>query len=174
MRLERLNDSNIRYFDDAISLYENSFPREERRDMEELKRVLRNERYHFDFVLRGDTLCAIAFYWELDGLIFLEHLAVMENMRSLGVGTRILDLLKEKNKTIVLEIEPPMDEITERRYNFYKRSGFVMNPYYHIQAKFHVGDPDLELKILSYPAVLQEKLYTDFYEYMKKEIACSP
>lgn len=173
MRLERFCGSNISCFDEAIALYENSFLREERRDADELKRVLLNERYHFDFVLKGDALCAIAFYWELDGLIFLEHLAVKEDMRSLGIGSHVLDLLKEKGKPIVLEIEPPVNDITERRYSFYKRAGFVMNPYYHIQAKYHVGDPDLELKILSYPKVLTEKTYTDFYKYMLREIACS-
>ena len=170
MRLKRLDSSNATYFNEAMSLYEASFPKEERRDIEEQNRVLKNENYHFDLILDGDTFCGIAFYWELSELVFLEHFAVMPRMRCGGIGSRALELLKKKNKTVMLEIEPPTDELKERRYGFYKRCGFVMNPYYHIQAKYHVGDPDLELKILSYPKVLSEKVYKDFYEYMNKEI----
>lgn len=46
-----------------------------------------------------------------------------------------------------------------------------MNPYYHIQAKYHIGDEDLELKILSYPRILDEREYTDFYKYMIREMS---
>lgn len=174
MRLERLDSSNAAYFNDAMFLYEASFPKEERRDIEEQNRVLKNESYFFDLILDGDTFCGIALYWEFRELIFLEHFAIMPKMRCMGLGSKVLDLLKEKNKTVMLEIEPPVDELTERRYGFYKRCGFVMNPYHHIQAKFRADDEDLVLKILSYPESLSEKVYTDFYEYMKREIACSP
>ena len=49
-----------------------------------------------------------------------------------------------------------------------------MNPYKHIQAKFRRGDDDLELKILSYPAVLTNEQFIGFQNYMTREIGVLP
>lgn len=171
MRLERLSSNNLCFYDRAIALYQSSFPFEERRETLEQQRVLNKDDYHFDLILNEEKFIGIALYWERENYIFLEHFAVEINERGKGYGAKTLEMLKQKNKAILLEIEVPVDQITNRRYGFYKRNGFVMNPYYHIQAKYHKGDSDLELKILSFPQVLKEHEYKDFYEYMQKEIA---
>ena len=106
--------------------------------------------------------------------LYLEDLFVIPEKRGKGYGKSALDLLKEKGKIILLEIEPPINGITQRRYNFYKRNGFAMNPYYHIQAKYHPGDADLELKVLTYPRVMEKEEYRLFYEYMTREIGINP
>ena len=170
MILQRLSDENRHHFSDAFALYESAFPEAERRNICEQERALTNPNYHFDLILEGDILLGVMLYWETDEFVFLEHFATKPEIRGKGVGASALNLLIAKGKTVLLEIEPPINEITNRRYDFYKRSGFVMNPYYHIQAKYHLGDEDLELKILSYPEVLTEKQYRDFYEYMTREI----
>ncbi len=171
MRLERLSSNNLHFYERAFALYQSSFPIEERRDDFEQQRVLKKDAYHFDLIIRNKDFIGIMLYWETEEFVFLEHFAIRLELRDRGYGQMALDLLKQKNKTILLEIEPPVDGITQRRYGFYKRNGFVMNPYHHIQAKYHLGDKDLELKILSYPEVLREQEYKDFYEYMQKEIA---
>lgn len=170
MRLERLSEKNFNFFELAFKLYESAFPFNERRDRLEQERVLEKEEYHFDLIFKANKFIGIALYWERNGYIFLEHFATIESERNKGYGAKTLDLLKQKNKTILLEIEPPIDHLTIRRYDFYKRNGFIMNPYYHIQAKYHLEDQDLELKVLSYPKVLSEQEYQDFYQYMLKEI----
>ena len=173
MKLERLCDENRHLFDAAFSIYVSAFPKEERREKDEQDRVIKNECYHFDMILEDNELLGIMLYWEVGKLIFLEHFATSPAIRNRGIGTAALEMLKAKGKTVMLEIEPPTDEITERRYGFYKRNGFVMNPHHHIQAKYHLGDPDLELKILSYPRALTDKEYRDFYEYMTASIGIS-
>ena len=161
----------MHHFADAFNLYESAFPKDERREMEEQNRVLKKSDYHFDLMLENDSLLGIMLYWEMDEIIFLEHFTTKKELRGKGLGKEALSLLKAKGKTVLLEIEPPTDELTNRRYEFYKRNGFIMNPYYHIQAKYHLGDADLELKILSYPKTLTTDQYLEFYEYMLKEIA---
>ena len=126
--------------------------------------------YHFDLLLEGDALLGIVLYWEVGELIFLEHLATLPQRRNQGLGSVALSLLKEQGRTILLEIEPPVDTLTCRRYGFYQRNGFQMNPYHHIQAKYRHGDPDVELKILSYPRRLTEGEYQDFYAYLLRYI----
>ena len=170
MRLERLSAGNIHLFERAFELYESAFPVEERRDDQEQQRVIKKADYHFDLIMVDDTFVGVMLYWETDGFVFLEHFTTIPELRGRGYGKSALELLKAKDKIILLEIEPPIDDITQRRYNFYKRCGFVMNSHYHIQAKYHLGDEDLELKVLSYPRMLSSNEYLSFYEYMTREI----
>ena len=171
MRLERLSSKNAHLFERAYKLYQDSFPLQERRDEDEQQRVLKKDDYHFDFIIDEKKIIGVMLYWETEKFVFLEHFVTFPHLREKGYGKEALSLLKEKYKTIILEIEPPVDQITIRRYGFYKRNGFIMNPYRHIQAKYHVGDDDLELKVLSYPNVLEKGEYYSFYEYMTREVA---
>ncbi len=174
MYLERLSESNKSLFPKAFSLYEASFPREERRDSAEQARVLAKEDYHVDFIMDDGVFSGIMLYWETDSFIYLEHFTTLPELRNRGLGANALSLLMQKGKTVLLEIEPPVDDITKRRYGFYKRNGFLMNPHHHIQAKYHLGDEDLELKILSYPNILTKDEYIAFQNYMTKEIGILP
>ncbi|MBO5714864.1 MAG: GNAT family N-acetyltransferase [Clostridia bacterium] len=174
MRLERLSTSNAHLFEQTFKLYQSSFPVEERRDDLEQQRVLKKEDYHFDLIMKNDSFIGVMLYWETENFVFLEHFTTLPELRGKGYGKEALDLLKEKNKIILLEIEPPVDNITQRRYAFYKRNGFFMNPYHHIQAKYHLGDEDLELKVLTYPRIMEKDEYRSFYEYMTREIGINP
>lgn len=171
MRLERLSPSHIHLFDKAFQLCQSSFPFEERRDYSEQQRVLKKTDYHFDLIMVDDNFVGVMLYWETDSFVFLEHFATLPELRCKGRGKDALNLLKEKNKIILLEIEPPIDDITKRRYGFYSRNGFIMNPYHHIQAKYHLGDEDLELKVLTYPRIMEKEEYRSFYEYMTREVS---
>ena len=174
MYLERLSDSNRHLFDRAFALYESAFPREERRDLTEQTRVLNKEAYHVDFILNNGEFQGIMLYWETEDFIYLEHFTTLPEVRGNGIGSAALELLKAKGKTVLLEIEPPTDELTRRRFAFYQRNGFQMTPHYHIQAKYHLGDEDLQLSILSYPTIITEQQYMLFQDYMTKEIGIYP
>jgi ribosomal protein S18 acetylase RimI-like enzyme len=171
MYLERIYDTESRYFEQAFRLYEASFVYEERRDLAGQTDAMKTADYHFCVILDGEEFCGIVLYWEIGDLIYLEHLATRADLRCRGIGSQALDLLKQGGKTIILEIEPPVDELTSRRLGFYERNGFFLAPYHHIQAKYHIGDPDVELKILSYPALIAREKYDEFYEYMLKNIS---
>ncbi len=41
-----------------------------------------------------------------------------------------------------------------------------MNEHNHVQIKYHVGDGDLKLDILSFPRVITADEYNVFYEYL--------
>ncbi len=174
MRLERLTKENEHYFERAFALYESAFPKEERREIAEQQRAMQNPNYHFDLILEGETLLGVMLFWQTEEFIFLEHFTTMPEVRGRGLGAAALELLKEKGLPIILEIEPPCDEMTERRQAFYLRCGFSAAPYHHIQAKYHLGDEDLVLQIMSYPGVISAELYRSFYEYMTREIGILP
>lgn len=45
-------------------------------------------------------------------------------MRGRGYGAQALSLLGERKKTVILEIDPPNDEVSVRRKAFYERAGY--------------------------------------------------
>ena len=149
MHLERLCDNNQHLYDRAFALYQSAFPLAERRPEKEQERVMHKQAYHFDLIMHEGEFIGVMLYWETDDFIFLEHFTTRPELRGQGLGAKALGLLKEKGKTIILEIEDPLDEMTTRRYEFYRRNGFLMTPHYHIQAKYDVGLEDLMLKILT-------------------------
>lgn len=170
MYLERLCENNSHLFDAAFKLYESAFPNIERRNEHDHNIVMKKADYHFDLIINDGKLIGIMLYWETPEFVFLEHFSTLPTLRGNGYGKKALDLLKKKNKKIILEIEPPVDQLTERRYGFYKRNGFEMTPHHHIQAKYHVDDQSLVLKILSYPHILTDEEYSQFRNYISREI----
>ncbi len=170
MQLQRLDKSNKHFYNDAISLYTNSFPLCERRDIPSHEIALTYSDYHFDFIIKDNSFIGFMLYWQTDEFIFLEHFAILPSLRNKGYGKNALNLLKEKNKTIILEIEPPIDDLTVRRLNFYKRNGFNLTNLNHIQLKYHKNDNDLVLKIMSYPQPIGEKQYIIFNAYLKEKV----
>ena len=175
MRLERLKHLEGDVFERAYDLYKSSFPVEERRDDAEQRRVLKNEAYHFDVIKENDEFIGIMLYWETESFVYLEHFAILPELRCKGKATAALGILKSQSqKSIVLEIEPPCDDTTIRRYNFYQRNGFVMNPHKHLQAKYHLGDDELELNILTYPCEISKDEYAVFRKFLDAEVGIKP
>ena len=170
MELIRVYTQQDLYFEEGISLCFDAFPRAERRDREELLRVLKNPDYHFEVLVEEGRFLGIMLYWQTPDFLYLEHFSTLPSLRGQGLGCKALTLLKEKGHTIVLEIEPPSDDLTRRRSGFYQRNGFVPTSHVHIQPKYHVNDPDLQLQILSHPYGIGAEEYERFYKYLKKEV----
>ncbi len=74
---------------------------------------------------------------------------------------------KEKRKTIILEIDPPVDEKSKRRMGFYERVGFLQNSFDHIHPPYHNGIKGHELVVMSYPEKLSISEYDLFFQYLK-------
>ncbi len=170
MQLIYLNETKGNYFDKAWEIYLNSFPREERRTLEEHKKILKNDAYKASCYLDGNKLIAIVFYWHIKGYTFLEHFAVDNQLRGKSYGSKVLNEFIKSNENIVLEIEPIKDEISQRRLNFYERFGFVLNEYTHYQIPFRKEDKKLELLLMTYQNRLKEEEYKFLYEQMQKTL----
>ena len=68
---------------------------------------------------------------------------------------------------LILEIDPPADEISIRRKGFYERCGFVVNPYSHIHPAYHRGNAGHEFVIMSSPEMLGQDEYEHFNHYLQ-------
>ena len=67
---------------------------------------------------------------------------------------------------MVLEIDPPVDEIARRRQGFYQRCGFAVNPYPHVHPPYRPEYPGHELVVLSSPRALPPAEYGAFACYL--------
>jgi len=173
MYLKRMKTIEGELAERAMALYQSAFPAIERRDAAEHLRVMKKEDYHFDLIMQNEQFCGVMLYWETADFIFLEHFATLPELRGQGIGSAALSLLKAKGKPVILEIEPPADELTRRRLGFYQRNGFKVTPHRHIQAKYRPDDADLVLTVLSYPHGINEEEYRRFYRYMQREVSCA-
>ena len=87
--------------------------------------------------------------------------------RGCGYGSRALELLGASGKTVILEIDPPIDEISIRRRGFYERAHFRANPYPHVHHAYHADCKGHELVIMSAPAPINQARYDAFNDYLR-------
>ena len=148
-----------------------SFPYEERRDITDEAMCFNKKEFRFCRLTENGEPCGVAVFWEFEGFIFLEHLAVDENMRSLGLGSRFIELLKKSyNKSIILEAEPPETEQAKRRIAFYERHGFFVNDYFYEQPSYHGENAGVRLNILSFPNTLSQGEFDGFLKTTRREV----
>ena len=170
-KIRQLISFQDEWFEEFWQIYSESFPLYERRDYEQQIAVLNKPGYALDIYFLDDKLSGFISYWKSDDFIFVEHLAISPNFQGQGLGSALLKPFCEiQSVPVILEIEPPADEITTRRLRFYESLGFVTNLHSHFQPPFHVGDNPLPLNILTYPDSISNDLYLGFSRFQKKSM----
>ncbi len=76
----------------------------------------------------------------------------------------------DKQKILILEIDPPVDDISKRRKGFYERCGFTENSFRHIHPPYHRGNDGHDLIIMSCPKQISQNEYNAFYQYLQNRI----
>lgn len=148
-------------FDDVFSLMQKSFPKNEYRTYENQKKLLENPHYRIiPYFGEGNEFLAFAAIWDFDFFKFVEHIAVSEKCRGMGIGSKIMrDITENSGIDVVLEIEPPVDETSVKRLKFYEKLGFKCNDYAYLQPPLNKNDKPIPLKILSYPQTIGEQKF---------------
>ncbi len=156
-------------FDKVFGLMQKSFPESEYRPYEKQLKLLEMEEYkiYSKHSENGELIAFIAL-WNFPEFVFIEHLAVSPLCRGMGVGTKIMkEIIENYSKPIVLEIEPPKDEITIKRYHFYERLGFNICNYEYYQKPLRKGQNPLRLNLMSYPIKLDEQTFDTIKKYLQ-------
>ena len=140
-------------FDEVFSIMKKSFPQEEMRNYEGQKALLERDDYFIKTYMHEDEVAGFCAYYKFDNFIYIEHLACNPEVRGLGIGTKLVQqvIAEDENLVVILEVEPPVDELTKRRVRFYEKLGFKLNPHYHFQPSLNEGMDGLELKKTSIP-----------------------
>lgn len=135
---------------------ERNFIKEELREYDDVVSICKGGKYKVLHIEEDGIKKGFVGVWFLKDFVFLEYFVVYEDFRNGGTGGRVLDLLKQKYHTVILETELPEDPIKVRRFNFYKRHGMCVNFQPYLQPPFREGDSGCPLYLLSYPSALQD------------------
>ncbi|WP_072891928.1 GNAT family N-acetyltransferase [Ornithinibacillus halophilus] len=100
------------------------FPIEEMKSKEHMELLLKEKGdvYHKD-----ESPLHVMMYAEFETFIFIDYVWVSSKARGQGIGHKLIEKLKKRNKPIILEVEPVdyEDTDTAKRLHFYKREGFT-------------------------------------------------
>lgn len=167
---DRLRKMNPNEFATVWEILKDSFPSDEYRDYKEQKALLKNDKYTV-YVLSDEEIKAFITVWKFDDFAFIEHFAVREKYRNLGIGTLILQQLCEKtSKQLCLEVELPENEKAKRRIGFYERNGFRLNNYHYEQPAYSAEKNPVPLLIMTYGSTIDENRFKEMKKIIFKEV----
>lgn len=168
MFFETVISNNSSDFQEAFNIYKESFPDYEIRTLKSQAQLVSDENYSLQVIKSNkfQETIGILFSWQTDDFIFIEHFAISKNERNQNLGSKILKhLISTTNLPIILEIDPPIDEISIRRKGFYERLGFTLTKYSYTHRGFKKEPTPHDLKIMTYKEI-DENLYNKFYDLM--------
>lgn len=163
------NETTQTFEEFAKQIYTDCFPRDERRVWEDFVSIMENDNRFSLYIIRDeDNYYGIVTVWKFEEFIYIEHFAIKTVFRNKSIGSHVLDLLKQTySMPIVLEIEPPTDDITTRRKNFYQRNGFLLLDNHYMQPSYHKDSAQVEMKVMTTNnAIPFEKIKQTLYKYV--------
>lgn len=170
MQFIRLTTSQDPRYAAALALYSTAFPVHEQRLAASQQAILQHPAYQFRLICEDGAFAGILLGWEMDAFFYAEHFAIAPEKRNRGCGELALRQLQRecttKGQSIILEIDPPVDDISRRRKGFYERCGFQENPFPHVHPPYRPEHAGHALAVLSCPERLSQAQYDDFYRYL--------
>ena len=131
-------------------IYDNSFPEKEKRSIDEHVLIMKKDDFFSDVVYIDNEIVGILFYWIRNDYAYIEHFAVAAGKRGGGIGTAILKNFLQSNTKVVLEIEPPMDDVSIKRKHFYENIGFRIYDYKYFHPSYGKRYKPYPLCLMSY------------------------
>lgn len=155
-------------------LYISAFPPDERREFDNLKLLLNNNECHFYRIFTENKILAGFFIlWEFQAFVFIEHFAVNDELRGLGIGEKTLAEIRTMfSKNIILETELPANDIKARRIRFYERNGFHKLRRTYFQPSYGENKPEIELKLMCTNVDIQTEELDFIIKTIRKKVYC--
>jgi ribosomal protein S18 acetylase RimI-like enzyme len=148
----RLTQTDTVGFLQAWELYEDAFPKEERREFDLQQQIMNDANYHFDIVTVDGIFVGFILWWQFEGLKYIEHLATPIEYRGKGYGKTIVEqFIAESYEAIILEVELPDCDSSKRRIAFYERLGFKLNMLDYKQLPMQKNGISVHMLLMTYP-----------------------
>lgn len=154
---------------DVWALYEESFPACERWNAPSYDRAFADPAFEADAILLDGAFAGLLFHWTADGFHYAEHLAISPRLRGQHLGSRALEAFC-RGRRVILEIDPPEDEISIRRLHFYQRLGFVANPYDYVHPSYRSPFHPHRLVLMSRPEPLEGCEARRFADFIREHV----
>lgn len=123
----------------------------------------------------GDEFVGILTYWTFDEFVYIEHFAIDEDLRNLGLGKAVfLNFLSQLQQQVVLEVELPHDETSEHRIEFYSSMGFFSAPQEYIQPPYKKGKHPVPMIVMT-KYEIDDQEFAEIREILYREVyKCKP
>ncbi len=136
---------------EAEQLLTDAFPAEERRPTEQQRKITdENRKFQAMAIISNFEFAGILNIWHLNGIVYIEHLAILPEMRNQGIATQALEHLKKHNRPIILEVEPATDEISNKRIRFYERNDFILRPTPYTQPAYAPHLHEVKMRLMTW------------------------
>ena len=132
-------------------------------------RALADPAFRAEGIWRGDEFVGILYYWHTDEWDYVEHLAICASLRGQNLGSEVFGAFC-RDRRVILEIDPPVDEISIRRLHFYRRLGFVENPHEYIHPSYRQPFEPHRLVLLSCPTPLTDDEARRFADFIRETV----
>ncbi len=154
---------DITNFDKAYDILESSFIPAELKPRGVLRKQWTEGKVSIWGIEDNEYLAGVITLWVFSDFVFVENFAVDESLRNKGIGARLLKEVveKHKDKRIVLEVEPPENDLQKRRIIFYERNGFTLSPFRYIQPALRESCEDVQLQIMHTGDILKKDEFMD-------------
>lgn len=172
IRLQPISTSDVSHYQFMEDLLIAAFPPEEYRELKDLHEYTNcTDHFYNNIILDDDVPVGFITYWDFDNFYYVEHFAINPALRNEGYGKKALDHLCEKLPfPIVLEVEMPVEEIAQRRINFYKRQGFTLWEEEYQQPPYKPGDDFLPMYLMVHGDLLCEEDFERVKSKIHKEV----
>ncbi len=127
---------------------------------------------HLCGILTEKTLVGFLVYWTLSNdIYYLEHIGIDYSQRGKHYGNQAMAaLLKLPSRFLVLEVEPPHDDSSQRRIQFYERQGFSMCSHPYQQPSYVANGKPIPMKLMSVPVLSQTNDFTAITQLIKDKV----
>lgn len=163
MTQDIISDNRHPLYPQFERLYGVSFPIFEQRTVDQQQRAFCTPSYQLRAFVEDGVFVGFIASWDLSECIYIEHFAISAELRGAGYGSAVLrDFVSEASKTVVLEIDPIVDQISESRLKFYTKCGFVADRHSHTHPAYRVGYAAHPLVVLCAGRELTDLQYATF------------
>lgn len=173
MKFLPVSATNDPYLPFIKELYHASFPKEERRDWQQLLDMM-DTCGEMQLQVIEEEAMAIGFiiFWVFGDWLFLEHFAVDPDLRGKSYGERIMKALMRDVK-LILEVEPPSTDNAVRRIVFYERLGFSRLPFTYNQPSYSNPEESFPMVLMSNSSAQREDQFSEIISQIRiKVYAC--
>lgn len=132
-------------------LYHSAFNDNERREWSKVMALQScDKRFAIYTIEENGEMLGLLSLWHFDTFTYGEHFAVSPMYRDRGIGAKIMQKLDSiAGERVVIEVEPPIEDIDKRRVGFYERQGFTFIDKPYIQPAYAANKKALPMNIMT-------------------------
>lgn len=148
-------------------LYFDAFPPDERRPIEAWRKKIADGLTDLRIIRRDGRFAGFVTLWHLDGMVYVEHFAILPSQRGGGIGAAVISALTKEAAPLpmVLEVElPDTDDFARRRVAFYERCGLhSIRDFAYMQPPYSSGQSPLPMMLMASAEIEGQKIADQLY-----------